>query len=112
MRYTVSLKKNRDFRRLYSSGKSSANHLLAVYCRRNKLGENRLGITVGTKVGGAVKRNRVRRLIREAYRLGEDNVRCGFDIIVVARSAAAGAGYHEIDRALRGLFTKLGLANT
>ncbi len=109
MRYTVTIKKNRDFRRLYSAGKTAANSLLVVYCRRNKLAINRLGLTVGTRIGKAVKRNRVRRLIREAYRLREGDLRRGYDIVVVARTRAAEATYWQIDAALAALFRKVGL---
>lgn len=110
MRYTVSIKKNRDFRRLYRSGKSSANAYLAVYLRRNKLDSNRLGITTGVKLGNAVTRNRVRRLIREAYRLCEDRLIKGYDIVIVARTRAAGASFKDIDESLRALMKKLGAA--
>ena len=109
MRYTVSLKKNRDFKGLYRSGKSSVNPYLVLYCRKNRRGASRLGISVGTKVGNAVKRNRVRRLIREAYRLSEDKLRPGHDLVVVARVRACTAGYAEIEAALLSLCGKLGL---
>ena len=109
MRYTVTIKKNRDFRRLYSSGKSAANGYLAVYCRRNRLGVNRIGLTVGTRVGKAVVRNHVRRLIREAYRLREDRLRLGWDLVIVARTRAAEASFRQIDEALSALLQKLGL---
>lgn len=112
MRYTVSIKQNRDFRRLYSSGKSAVNAYLAIYCRRNKTAINRLGLTVGTKVGKAVVRNRVRRRIREAYRLRETSLKTGYDIVIVARTRTAQASYHDIDRALAALLQKLGLAGT
>ena len=68
MKHTVSLKQNHQFRRLYSKGKSAVSPTLALYCRKNRLGYSRLGVTVGTKVGKAVRRNRTRRRIREAYR--------------------------------------------
>ncbi len=109
MRYTVSIKENRDFRRLYSSGKTAANAYLAVYCRRNKTAVNRLGLTVGTRIGKAVVRNRIRRLIRESYRLREERVKKGYDIVVVARTRAAGAPYKKIDTALGALLKKVGL---
>ena len=72
MKHTVSLKQNHQFRRLYSKGKSAVSPTLALYCRKNRLGYSRLGVTVGTKVGKAVRRNRTRRRIREAYRIHED----------------------------------------
>ena len=62
------LKKNSDFRRLYSKGQSAVNSYVVVYCRRNREKVNRLGYTVSTKLGHAVVRNRVRRRLREIYR--------------------------------------------
>lgn len=109
MRYTVSIKKNRDFRRLYSKGKTAANAYLAVYCRRNKTAVSRLGLTVGTRVGKAVVRNRVRRLIRESYRLREEQIKKGYDLVIVARTRAADASYWQIDAALAALLQKVGL---
>ena len=109
MRYTVSIKKNRDFKSLYRLGKSSVNPYLVVYCRKNRRGESRLGISVGTKVGKAVCRNRVRRRIREAYRLSEERIRPGYDMIVVARVRAATADYRDIETSLMDLCSKLGL---
>ena len=71
MIFSQSLKRNSDFRRAYSRGRSAAGRYVAVYCRRNGSERNRLGITVGTKVGKAVVRNSIRRRLREAYRLAE-----------------------------------------
>jgi ribonuclease P protein component len=62
---TVSLKENHIFRRLYQKGKSAVTPFMVVYCRPNRLGHNRLGITTSTKLGKAVVRNRCRRRIRE-----------------------------------------------
>ena len=109
MRYTVSIKKNRDFRRLYAKGKTAANAYLAVYCRKNRTACNRLGLTVGTRVGKAVVRNRVRRLIRESYRLRETQIKKGYDLVVVARTRSSGATYWQIDAALAALLRKIGL---
>ena len=109
MRYTVSLKENRDFRRLYNKGKTTVNSALAVYVRPNRLSKNRLGLTVGTKVGKAVCRNRVRRLIRESYRLQEDVLKTGYDLVIVARVKAGHMTFWQIDDALKSLFRKLGL---
>lgn len=109
VRHTVSLKENHLFRRLYAKGKSAASPLLAVYVRGNGRRENRLGLTVGTKVGKAVRRNKVRRRIREAYRIHEGAVIPGFDVVVVARTRAAFSSYAQIERDLLRLLDKLGV---
>lgn len=109
MRYTISLKRNRDFVRLYHSGKSAASRELALYCRKNRTSENRLGITVSSKIGNAVTRNRVRRRIKEAYRLNESLFRQGFDIVVVARSRSAQSGFESLLAALLSSAGRCGL---
>ena len=109
MKDTVSLKLNHEFRRLYNKGKSAVPPCLAVYCRKNRLGKNRLGLTVGTKVGKAVIRNRTRRRIREAYRLHEGEFLTGYDIVVVARVKASFSRYREIERQLLKNMDRLGL---
>lgn len=109
MVFTQSLKQNHLFRRLYQRGKSAAGRCVVVYCRRNGLSYNRLGITAGTKIGHAVVRNRIRRRIREAYRLSEHTYQRGYDIVVVARTRAAHADYQEIADCLHKQADKLGL---
>ncbi len=94
---TVSLKENHEFRRLYHRGVSTAEKHVVIYCRRNKLGYNRLGLTVSAKLACAVKRNRIKRLFREAYRLNEDKFADGIDLVLVARVRAVGASYQEIE---------------
>ncbi len=109
MRRTVSLKENHLFRRLYAKGANAAAPTLAVYARPNRRGGNRLGLTVGAKVGKAVTRNRIRRRIREAYRIHEDHMAAGYDIVVVARVRSAYARYSQIERDLLRLLDKLGV---
>jgi ribonuclease P protein component len=109
LKRTVSLKKNHEFRRLYAKGKSAAAPSCVVYCRRNGRGKNRLGLTVSTKLGCAVRRNRIRRRLRETYRLNEDKLRQGFDIVVVARARAYGAPFPELGRDFLRLCGKLEL---
>ena len=109
MRYTVSLRYNTSFKRLYAKGKQAAGPLLAVYMRRNGKSENRLGITVSPKVGNAVIRNRVRRRIKESYRINEGLFKKGFDIVVVARVRAAEAPFSALQKSLLGLAAALGL---
>ena len=79
MKYSESLKKNRDFQNVYRKGKSLANHYLVMYLLPNELNRNRLGISVSKKVGNSVVRHRLTRLIRESYRMSEENFRRGFD---------------------------------
>ena len=111
MKNTVSLCLNYRFRQLYSRGKSQVAPRLVVYAGKNrcKNGENRLGITVSTKIGKAHVRNRVRRKIREAYRLSEERIKQGHDIVVVARSRASSARYEDIERDLLRCLSSLGM---
>lgn len=96
MEFTESLKNNHEFRRLYSKGKSSASSRLVLYCRKNRLGQNRIGITVGTKIGNAVVRNKVRRRLREIYRTNELLFASGYDIVIVARARSRESEYSEL----------------
>ena len=102
MKYSESLKKNRDFQQVYKRGTSKANRYLVMYVLENhdRHTENRLGISVSKKVGNRVVRHRVTRLIRESYRLNERSFRQGLDIVVVARPNAKDKSYQEIESAL------------
>ncbi len=105
MRYTTSMKRNFQFRRMYRSAKSEADKYLVLYYRKNRGQENHLGITVSKKVGTAVVRNRIRRLIKENYRLNEEGIVQGYDFVIVARSRAANADFYQIRASLLSLFT-------
>jgi ribonuclease P protein component len=100
MKYSESLKKNKDFQLVYKRGKSYANRYLVMYVRENETNGNRLGISVSKKVGNSVVRHHVTRLIRESYRLAESHFQPGMDIVVVARVSAKDRTYHEIESAL------------
>ncbi len=100
MRFSESLKKNRDFQHVYKQGKSYANRLLVMYVLRNNTERNRLGLSVSKKVGNSVVRHHVTRLLRESYRLHEEMFHSGWDIVVIARAGAKTASYHEIKSAL------------
>ena len=100
MKYSESLKKNRDFQQVYSEKISYANKYLVMYIRENHKNQNRLGISVSKKVRNSVIRHRLTRLIRECYRLHEESFRRGYDIVVIARVSAKEKGYHEMEKAL------------
>ena len=109
MKHTVSLKQNHEFRRLYQKGKSAVSPYFAVYCRRTCRSYSRLGITTGVKLGKAVKRNFVRRRIRELYRTHESQLVPGYDIVVVARTRAIVSRYADLERSFVQLMKKLGM---
>jgi len=109
LKFTNSLKKNYEFKRLYNKGKHAASQYAVVYCRKNGKPENRLGITVSTKLGKAVQRNRIRRRLKEIYRLNEYTLASGYDIVVVARMKAKFSSYHELESNALSLFRKLRL---
>ena len=100
MKYSESLKKNKDFQYIYIKGTSYANKYLVMYVLENGTGQNRLGISVSKKVGNSVVRHHVTRLVRESYRLQENIFNSGLDIVVIARANAASASYAEIESAL------------
>ena len=100
MKYSESLKKNRDFQNVYKKGKSYANRYLVMYVLENDTDRNRLGISVSKKVGNSVIRHHVTRLIRESYRLQDVIFYCGLDIVVIARNSANDISYHEVESAL------------
>lgn len=110
MLHTISLNENHRFRALYARGRHSAGGRLAVYVMKNRLKDtNRMGITVSSKLGGAVTRNRVRRRLRECYRLSEPGIRAGWDIVIVARHGALQSDFSGLMRELRAHLKKLDL---
>lgn len=111
MKFSCALKLNHIFRRLYATS-GHANGYLVLYARRNRTATNRVGVTVSKKLGHAVVRNRVRRRLREVYRLNEDRFAPGWDIVVVARSRCVGADFQKLTRAYLSLAEKAGILNS
>ena len=108
MKFSSSLKLNHIFRRLYHTN-GQANGFLVLYARRNRTNTNRVGITVSKKLGKAHIRNRVRRRLREVYRLNEDKFQPGWDIVVVARSKAIDAPFDKLTKGYLALAKKAGI---
>ena len=108
-----SIKKTKSFKAVYSCGRQEVNAYFVMYTIANNTDANRLGITVSKKVGNAVVRNRVKRLVKESYRLKAHRVAKGHDIVVVARPAAGAlpkeSSYHKTDKALESLLKRLKL---
>ena len=108
MKFSASLKLNHIFRRLYRTN-GCADGYMVLYARRNRTGTNRIGITVGKKLGKAHIRNRVRRRLREIYRINEEQFQPGWDIVIVARSKAVDAEFAKLTRSFLNLAKKAGV---
>ena len=109
MKAEITVKENYEFRRIYRKGKSVVSPYMVLYCQKNRQGRTRLGVTVSTKLGKAVVRNRVRRRFRELWRLNKVDMLPGWDIILVARVRAIEAPYQKLDKAYRKLLQEAGL---
>ncbi len=95
--------KKQQFAQVYKEGKSRADALIVMYVLENDQPNNRLGITVSKKVGNSVVRHRVKRIIKEAYRLHEDEFKTGRDIVVIARRPAITKKSTDMEMSLRRL---------
>ena len=101
------IKRNNDFRRVYSKGKYASSESLVLYYIKNKTGMVRIGITTSKKVGKSVVRNRMRRLVRENIRHIYGQLAPGMDLVIVVRKADPSADFHSIGKELRYLLKKL-----
>jgi ribonuclease P protein component len=104
---TVTLKKNYEFVRIYKRGRFFAGRYIVIYVLKNSLGAKRIGITANKKVGKSVKRNRAKRLIRESYRVYEDFIPDGLDIVFVARAVETEYGLAMILKEMKFLLKKV-----
>jgi len=103
------LRESRCFQSVYRRGRSWSDLHLVVHTLPRPEPEKRFGLVVGKKVGGAVQRNRVRRLLREACRALAPHVPVGVDVVVVARVAAGAASLAELTATMQSLFQQAGL---
>jgi ribonuclease P protein component len=107
------LKKNAEFRVVYGRGRAARRNMLVMYALENNTEKTRLGISAGKKVGGAVKRNLIKRLIRENYRRAAPRVKKGYDVVVVALAEAGalerGGAFSRIGSSLEHLLARHGL---
>ena len=108
MKFSSSLKLNHIFRRLYHTNGFASSYLV-LYARKNRSQCNRVGITVSKKLGKAHVRNRVRRRLREVYRLNEEKFQPGWDIVVVARSRSVDAPFGKLTDSFLSLSEKAGI---
>src|SRR5215216_6275889 len=111
------LSRSGEFERVYREGRSHASRHLVVYAFPRSADDDtepRLGVSVGRKLGGAVERNRMKRLLREAFWASADSLDPGHDFVIVARPAAAElarqGGEAAVEEALRSVLGDAGLA--
>ena len=103
------LKKKKDFQAVYSHGKSYANRFLVLYVFRSNGFQGKVGFAAGKKLGNAVKRNRVKRLLRESYRMNQGAIKDGVSLLFVGRKAAVDAGCQDLEKAFLALAKKAGI---
>jgi len=111
MRKIETLKKNYQFRNVLTKGKFFYGKQILVYIRKNKIGKNRLGIAIHTKFAKAVKRNRLKRLIRENYRILSKRIVPGNDIVFLWNKKVEyqKADFFQIQKDMETIFQKAGI---
>jgi ribonuclease P protein component len=95
-----------DFKRVRQSGKAHAHPLVVLHASPNGLAVSRIAVSAGRSLGGAARRNRVKRLLREAARPLMPSLAPGWDLILVARAPLASAPWPEIRQAVVALFRR------
>jgi|LSQX01.2.fsa_nt_gb ribonuclease P protein component len=104
----IKIKENREFQKIYRKGRYAVSKSLVIYMQPNSIQMNRIGITASKKYGKSVKRNRIRRLIRESYYVLQDDIKKGYDFVIVARKAdGVDPGCQQILKEMRYLMKKL-----
>ena len=105
----VLLRLRRDYQQMRREGRTWADRNLVLSVRPNGLSYSRFGFVVSRRVGNAVCRNRVRRLLKETTRLERPGVEPGWDMVWIARVGARTADFHRVQRSVRGLLGRAGL---
>ena len=91
------IRKNMEFKNIYKVGKNYWNRNLILYVKKNGLDETRVGYTITKKIGNAVIRNKIRRRMKEIYRLNFHNVKEGYDLVFIAKRSINDISYKELE---------------
>lgn len=100
MNKVYSLKKNIEFKKVYSQGKNYWNRNLILYVKKNNYNYNRVGFTITKKIGNSVVRNKIRRRLKEVYRLNMQNMNLGYDLIFIPKKNTVDISYQELESAM------------
>ncbi|MBS4218195.1 ribonuclease P protein component [Bacillus sp. FJAT-49711] len=101
MKKAFRIKKNLDFQEVFKKGKSVANRQFVIYIlKKEELEYFRIGLSVSKKIGNAVKRNQIKRYIRQAFHEFKDQVDNGKDYVIIARKPTAEMDFHEVKKSL------------
>lgn len=103
------LRRRDDFQRVYHSGKSVANRYMVLYAVKSAKAKGCVGFAAGKKLGNAVARNRVKRLLRECYRLNQYSLKDGYNLLLVGRLSAVDVKYETLEKAFCYLARKAGI---
>ena len=102
----ILIKRRADFQRVYQKGKTLSNHMIVIYIFRSDALANRIGFAAGKKLGSAPVRNRVKRLLRESFRLHRHEIEDGYALLLVGRKATTTAKRQDVERALMDLLRR------
>ena len=100
------LRNQRDFVRVYKNGKSKSDRLIVVLYGKNNLSYNRIAFLASKKVGNSVKRNRARRLMRQAFKNLKLEIKEGYDIIFVARNTINDTNCYEVEKSIKNAISR------
>lgn len=103
------IKENRDFRFAYKRGKKIVTPYIVMHYYKNRTDTTKIGITVSTSIGKAHTRNRVKRLVREAYRMYSGSVPNGYNIVWVSRSKTAFSSFEDVRKSVLTCLIQAGL---
>lgn len=100
MKKDLRIRKNREYKRVYKYGKNYWNKHLILYIMKNNLEVSRVGFTVTKKIGNAVTRNKIRRQMKEIYRLNYENVKSGYDLVFIPKKNVVNMPYSKLENSM------------
>ena len=111
MKQTIKLKKNYEFKKILTKGNYYSGNYLEIFIKKTNRNQNRIGIAIGVKIAKAVKRNRIKRVILENYRLLEDMLNTGYEIVFLwkKKKDVKEATFFNIKKDMIEIFKRVGI---